>query len=331
VSLADRLAQQFGEGVDPSVTLERRETPTADTAVSKLVGELSARSPKQSRYQIAGEIARGGMGVVLKVWDADLRRALAMKVVRDKSGDPNQGSIPAVDSKALGRFLEEAQVTGQLDHPGVVPVHELGVDAAGRVYFTMKLVKGKTLQEVFDEVTNGKGGWTQARVLGVILRVCEAMSYAHAKGVIHRDIKPSNIMVGRYGEVYVMDWGLAKILNRQEKRDIRIQDRPTQAISEVRSYRSRPTAESTDSPLYTMDGDVVGTPAYMPPEQAKGDLAEMGPHSDVYAVGAMLYHLLTGHVPYVGAGVRANNYAVWRWVTEGPPTPLVKGRHPSRS
>src|SRR5690606_23803914 len=144
---------------------------------------------------------------------------------------------------------------------------------------------------------------------GVLQKVCEAMSYAHDKGVIHRDLKPANIMVGRYGEVYVMDWGLAKILGREEARDVRLRPDASSGPTVIRSDRREHAADTPDSPLYTMDGDVVGTPAYMPPEQAEGDLEAMGPHSDVYAVGAMLYHLLAGHMPYVRTGERASNYA----------------------
>ena len=124
------------------------------------------------------------------------------------AADPD--SAP-VDPKTLSRFLEEAQVTGQLDHPGIVPVHELGLDAQGRAFFTMRLVRGKDLKEVFGLVHEKAEGWTVTRALNVLLRVCEAMAFAHAKGVIHRDLKPANIMVGRFGEVYVMDWGLARV------------------------------------------------------------------------------------------------------------------------
>ncbi len=131
------------------------------------------------------------------MWDEDLRRNLAMKVILGK-GDHITGETPSVDSKTLGRFLEEAQVTGQLDHPGIVPVHELGLDDQGQVYFTMKLVKGRDLKAIFDLVHEGKEGWTQTRALNVMLKVCEAMAYAHSKGVIHRDLKPANVMVGKY-------------------------------------------------------------------------------------------------------------------------------------
>jgi formylglycine-generating enzyme required for sulfatase activity/serine/threonine protein kinase len=316
-SLAERLRAVHGSEVDPKVEL-------ADEAsgdfTEELVGKLAERSPASTRYRREGELARGGMGAVLRVWDEDLRRRLAMKVLLDKGAAA--GERPPSDKRPLARLLEEAQVTAQLDHPGIVPVHELGLGADGEVFFTMKLVKGKTLGAVFDELAAGEGGWTQARILGLLVKVCEAMTYAHAKGVIHRDLKPANVMVGKFGEVYVMDWGLAKILARADQKDVRVRSEPAFTSSEVRSDRRDRAGETPDSPLYTMDGDVVGTPAYMSPEQAMGRVSEMGPPSDVYALGAMLYHLLAGHMPYVPPGARLNNYAVWSHVQSGPAAPL---------
>jgi formylglycine-generating enzyme required for sulfatase activity/serine/threonine protein kinase len=320
-SLAAQLETRFGTDVDPQITLESEEPLRGDVS-SAVLSRLAGRGPASTRYRVKGEIAHGGMGAVLRVWDEDLHRHLAMKVMLAQGVTAEQADSPATDPSKLARFLEEAQVTGQLDHPGIVPVHELGLDAEGGVYFTMKLVRGKTLKEVFDELDNGEGGWTQTRVLGLILKVCEAMSYAHAKGVIHRDLKPANIMVGKFGEVYVMDWGVAKVLGREDRNDIRIRKESASQSSIVHSYRLARMSETPDSPLYTMEGDVVGTPAYMPPEQAKGDLSAMGPHSDVYAVGAMLYHLLAGHMPYAPLGAKVNNYAVWGLVQQGPPPAL---------
>src|SRR5688572_17822458 len=168
---------------------------------AELLGKLAGRKETYERYQPRGDIAKGGQGTVVQVWDEDLHRNLAMKVLTGKTAD---GPGPQVTPRALARFLEEAQVTGQLDHPGIVPIHELGLDGAGRVYFTMKLVKGRTLKEVFQLIEKGEEGWNRTRALSVMLKVCEAMAYAHHKGVVHRDIKPANVMVGRFGEVYVM-------------------------------------------------------------------------------------------------------------------------------
>jgi len=311
------------ESVDPqaSSSLGAAGRAPGDFA-TEVLARLAERGRPATRYRPEGEIGQGGMGVVLGVWDEDLRRHLAMKVMLEQRGAGGNPPVDAVDPKRLARFLEEAQVTGQLDHPGIVPVHELGLDGEGRVYFTMKLVQGKTLKNVFEELARGEGGWTQTRVLSLLLKVCEAMSYAHAKGVIHRDLKPANVMVGRFGEVFVMDWGLARVLGREDSRDLRIRPEVQLLTSQVESGRRHRGDESPDSPLYTLDGDVVGTPAYMPPEQAAGRVEEIGPAADVYALGAMLYHLIAGHMPYLPPGTRANNYAIWQRVQEGPPRAL---------
>ena len=288
---------------------------TADFTAA-VQARLAARSGAYGRYELREEVARGGQGAVLRVWDQDLRRDLAMKVVLEEGERSGSGS----DAKTIGRFLEEAQVTGQLDHPGIVPVHELGLDADGRVYFTMKLVKGQDLDDVFDLIRNENEGWTRTRALHVLLKVCEAMAYAHSKQVIHRDLKPANIMVGRFGEAYVMDWGLAKVIGTEDRLDLRIRPADVAPRSVIRSERQE---ESGGAGLVTMDGDVVGTPAYMSPEQASGDLAAMGPASDVYSLGAILYHLLAGHAPYVPRGARMNAYVVWGLVQNGPPNPIA--------
>ncbi|MCA8976406.1 MAG: protein kinase, partial [Planctomycetes bacterium] len=285
-----------------------------------MLGRLQAHAPKQSRYRLLGEIARGGMGAIIKIWDEDLRRTLAMKVVLGAQGEQGSGDTPAVPAKVLDRFLEEAQVTAQLDHPGIVPVHELGVDAQGQAFFTMRLVQGRDLEEVFDLVRRGAEDWTQGRATGVILKACEALAYAHNKNVIHRDLKPANIMVGRFGEVYVMDWGLARVLGAEDRADARPRPEPRAPQSIVLTERH--AESSAGSPQLTMDGDVVGTPAYMPPEQARGDLAAMGPHSDVYSLGAILYHLLAGHMPFGHADHSGDAMAIWSKLQQGPPPKL---------
>ncbi len=312
-SLAERIRAKLGDAAAADVTL-----PSVDSTVVEerteagLMSELKLRAPSSSRYQLRGEVAQGGMGMILRVWDEDLRRHLAMKVML---ADENAGP------RGLARFVEEAQVTGQLDHPGIVPVHELGIDARGRVFFTMKLVKGQTLGSVIDLASRDSEGWNRTRVLSVLLRVCEAMAFAHDKGVIHRDLKPGNVMVGKFGETYVMDWGLARVSGRKETKDIRI--RPDATTSEVRTTRRENAGRDTpESPLITMDGDVVGTPAYMAPEQAQGDLERVGPQSDVYAIGAMLYHALTGRIPYVDPGARPHGRAILAMVLNGPPRPV---------
>ncbi len=322
--LAEELRERFGD-VDPGVSLGG-ERPTEDSGPSsELLKRLRAHAPKNTRYRLLGEVGRGGMGAVVRVWDEDLRRTLAMKVVLGREDAAGKGPTPPVDSRMLGRFLEEAQVTGQLDHPGIVPVHELGLGSDGQVYFTMRLVRGEDLKAVFAHVSSGHEGWNTTRALGVLLRVCEAMAYAHAKGVIHRDLKPANIMVGRYGEVYVMDWGLARVSGSKDLHDVRLKDAPVTSQS-IQTERREERADTPDSPLVTMDGDVVGTPAYMSPEQAMGKVKELGPASDVYAVGAMLYHLLALEaleMPYVPKGARMSARSVHLAVVQGAPPSLT--------
>ncbi|MCC7014106.1 MAG: serine/threonine protein kinase [Planctomycetes bacterium] len=317
--LTERIRASHGPGVDPELSLGGVPKADADPP-SALFERLRSRNPKGTRYRLLGEVGRGGMGVVLRIWDEDLRRTLAMKVVlgRDESAT---GDTPHVDPKTIGRFLEEAQVTGQLDHPGIVPVHELGLDTAGRVYFTMRLVKGEDLRKIYEHVESGFEDWNRTRALGVLLKVCDAMSYAHDKKVVHRDLKPANVMVGKYGEVYVMDWGLARVMGQADRHDVRLQP-AAQGSTSVRTERRETRGETPDSPLVTMDGDVVGTPSYMPPEQARGELDLLGPHSDVYAVGAMLYQLIGGEMPYVPKNAKVSPYTVLMAVLNGPPRAL---------
>ncbi len=261
--LSERLKKEFGPQTDPTLTLEPEPEPDSGSS-SKTLDRLRTEAPRGTRYKLLGELARGGMGAIIKIWDGELRRTLAMKVVLDR-GEGSTSGGPAGTARTLDRFLEEAQVTGQLDHPGIVPVHELGLGADGRVYFTMRLVKGEDLSKIFQHVHTGHDGWSQLRALGVILKVCEAMSYAHSKKVVHRDLKPGNVMVGKFGEVYVMDWGLARVLGRADKHDLRLQPQPQSSFSAVKTDRKESAGYSPDSPLITMDGDIVGTPSFMPP------------------------------------------------------------------
>lgn len=295
-----------------------QEQPPISENTAALLQRLGEHAPMKSRYTRMGEAGRGGMGVVLRVWDEDLRRTVAMKVAQGLTPGAGPADESTHRSSLLSRFLEEAQVNGQLDHPGIVPVHELGIDAEGEVYFTMRLVKGRTLAEIlFDFVKHERDGWTRTRALGVILKVCEAMSYAHSKGVIHRDLKLQNIMVGRFGEVYVMDWGVAKVLGKEETRDLRIKNfSETARLTTERAVGAGP---SPSTPLTTMDGMVIGTPSYMPPEQARGDVEAIDARTDVYAVGAMLYCLLTGQPPYVPPGSRLPGHTILCSVLSGPP------------
>jgi serine/threonine-protein kinase len=309
-SVTDRIRDLRGES-EGLPTIDR--TSADDQRASRAVDS----DEWIGRYAIEGEVARGGQGAIFLAYDRDLNRQLAMKVILGK-GELGGSNVTVADvaPKSLGRFLGEAQVTGQLDHPGIVPVHELGLDGENHLYFTMKLVKGENLGSVYAKVRGGREGWTRTRALNVLVRVCEAMSYAHHKGVIHRDLKPDNVMVGRFGEVYVMDWGLARVLEHEKGVAVDKLRPPSSQFIEMHD------ADLDD--LRTLDGDVVGTPAYMPPEQAEGRISAMGPQSDVYSLGAILYELLAGHAPYIPPDARVNLVEVWTQVREGPPAPLAE-------
>jgi formylglycine-generating enzyme required for sulfatase activity/serine/threonine protein kinase len=324
-SLGQRLVARFGDDIDPEVSLRENDERPGSIS-STMIERISGRSSSFGRYHIQDEIARGGMGAIVKVWDEDIRRHLAMKVILGQADASSSAETRQVESAAIARFLEEAQVTGQLDHPGIVPVHELGLDEEGRVFFTMKLVHGRDLRQIFELVFQEKEGWNETRALSVMLRVCEAMAYAHTKGVIHRDLKPANIMVGNFGEVYVMDWGLARVLGKRDTHDIRLKPDVSAPMLAVKSERSETRALTPDSPLVTMDGDVVGTPAYMSPEQARGEIEKLSARSDVYSIGAMLYHLLARQTPYLSRRTRANTRTVLEMVLDGPPDSLASLR-----
>jgi tetratricopeptide (TPR) repeat protein len=238
-------------------------------------GDLELRAHAHAgRYQLLSEIARGGMGVVLRGRDPDLGRDLALKVLLDQHRDR---------ADLVDRFVEEAQICGQLQHPGVVPVYDLGILPDHRPFFTMKLVKGQTLAELLE----GRGAEQDLpRFLSIFEAICQTMAYSHSRGVIHRDLKPSNVMVGPFGEVQVMDWGLAKVLPKDgPKKDVVAPPANMTVVATVRSM-----GESDLSQV----GSVLGTPAYMAPEQARGETDAIDRRADVFALGSILCEILTG-------------------------------------
>jgi eukaryotic-like serine/threonine-protein kinase len=196
------------------------------------------------------------------------------------------------------RFIEEAQIGGQLQHPGIVPVYDIG-RFGNRPFFTMKFVKGLTLAALLGERTDPAAD--RPRLLAIAMQVAQILAYAHVKGVIHRDMKPANIMVGAFGEVQVMDWGLAKVLVEggvaDEERATRAQEQPTD-VTTIRTARSAGSTGNFGTD--TEAGSLLGTPAYMPPEQANGDVALLDRRADVFGIGAILCEILTGKPPYVG-------------------------------
>jgi eukaryotic-like serine/threonine-protein kinase len=235
------------------------------------------------RYAFIGIQGRGGMGRVLLVHDERLGREVALKELLPK-GVKSAAQLPKV---LEGRFLREAKVTGQLEHPAIIPVHELGRRADGTLYYTMKNVRGKTLSAMIGQ---GAALRERLKLLPHFTALCQAIAYAHSRRVIHRDIKPANVMVGDYGETVVIDWGLAKVRDQEE---------PLLDSSEE-TYLAIHQELLDEAQVETMQGEIMGTLAYMPPEQAEGELGKVDERSDVYSLGVVLYELLTGTVPHTG-------------------------------
>jgi serine/threonine-protein kinase len=273
---------------------------------------------RSADYEIIDEV----MGVIYRVRDRRLNRTIAMKVLRS-APDEKRVKQGVTKEQMLARFLEEAQITAQLEHPGIVPVYDRSIDEHGRPFFTMKLVKGRDLSQIFQWVRQREEGWNVLRAVGIMVRVCQAVAYAHSKGVVHRDLKPSNIMVDNLGEVYVMDWGLARVLGQRGLHELRPQLDMLSTQTEIRTDRSDSSAD-VDSPLSTMDGTVVGTPTYMSLEQTGGRLEEVNEKSDIYSLGAILYNLLTGQPPYVSPGPNTSPHTILASVLRGPPAPLQR-------
>jgi serine/threonine-protein kinase len=297
----DTISQSIGPV--PRVLL--RDTAPGETPgpIVRLDGNGAGSS---IRYRIDGEIARGGMGAVLKGRDPDLGREVALKVLREDYRD---------DPTMVRRFVEEAQIGGQLQHPGVVPIYELGTMADRRPFFSMKLVKGHTFASLLNERMKDEGGRMNksgnasgssliphpsslivhpSSFLSIFEAVCQTVAYAHARGVIHRDLKPSNVMVGSFGEVQVMDWGLAKVLPRGGVVDDASAGK-TSAETVIATSRSG----GADSDLSCI-GSVMGTPAYMAPEQARGEVNLLDERTDVFSLGSILCEILTGQPAFTG-------------------------------
>jgi serine/threonine-protein kinase len=264
--------------------------------------EAPATGPAEfpPRYRLAGEIARGGMGAVLKGRDTELGRDIALKVLLER----HQGK-----TELAHRFVEEAQVAGQLQHPGIVPVYDLDAGPGRRPYFTMKLVRGQTLAQLLKD--RPQPGAELPRFVAIFEQVCQTLAYAHARGVIHRDLKPANVMVGAFGEVQVMDWGLAKVLPEGGRTDgePHAERERRDTVSLIRTQRSQSSATQEEAGAHTQEGDVLGTPAYMAPEQARGDVDLVDERADVFGLGAILCEVLTGQPPFTGKTAEAHRKA----------------------
>jgi serine/threonine-protein kinase len=232
-----------------------------DESIARLIESTESPDLSQTRYSILKEIGQGGMGRVYLALDAELNREVALKVL----------ATPDPSGELAARMLAEAKIIARLEHPGIVPLHDAGTLPDGRVFYVMKFVRGERLDAFAHETE-------LIPRLRVFQKICDAVAFAHSEGVIHRDLKPENIMVGKFGEVLVMDWGLAKLLASPESPD----------SSEILPGRTR---RSTDH------GAVMGTPGYMSPEQRRGEIEKIGEQSDIYSLGAILHFLISGKGP----------------------------------
>ncbi|MBI4617644.1 MAG: serine/threonine protein kinase [Planctomycetes bacterium] len=320
-----RIVRELRRSGKPAAPGEGTKTGTVQSAGSCESGTGSGSVPPASgavslpgeRYRLQHVLGRGGMGEVWLALDGDIGREVAVKRM-----------LSAEEPERVHRFLFEAQVTGQLEHPGIVPVYELGgTKGESGPFLAMKRIRGRSLAQVLDEIRaedptrdreatgarssagtrrrerRGRTGRTSRlsppagaatrttlhRLLEVFLKVCDAIAYAHSRGVLHRDLKPANIMVGEFGEVLVVDWGLAKVLGRSA----------SPGAPPVRTARG----DDTRDPFRTREGDISGTPMYMPPEQARGEIGKLDPRSDVYSLGAVLYEILSLAPPFEGGSL----------------------------
>jgi serine/threonine-protein kinase len=272
-SVLDRIRRLAGKAPE----LRLPETPPAGGAPG------TERPSRLGGYELGEEIARGGMGIVLRGRDVNLGRSVAVKVLREDL---------ARDPSVVYRFVEEAQIAGQLQHPGIVPIYELGWTPDERPFFAMKLVRGDTLAELFER--RGDPHRERRRLIEVFLAVCRAVAYAHSRGVVHRDLKPSNVMVGAFGEVQVLDWGLAKVRRPREPAwEPASEPASAAGTAWLHTVRTGPEASSL-----SQAGAILGTPRYMAPEQARGDVESIDERSDVFSLGAILCELLTGQPPF---------------------------------
>ena len=268
---------------DPGNEATGAYSPATMSPSEKLGDDLPERV---GRYRLEHEIARGGMGQVVRVNDEVFQRPLAMKIALE-FGQTSQDS--------LDRFVREARVTGQLQHPGIPPVQEMGQLDDGRPYFIMKLIEGSDLKDLLRN--RSSAGVDLPRFVAIFGQICQTLGYAHSHGIIHRDLKPANIMVGAFGEVQVMDWGLAKFLTPDRSQESGIRSQQAGANPSLSSDACLLTPDP--SPQETAAGSVMGTSAYIPPEQARGEVETLDARCDVFGLGGILCEILTGKPPFV--------------------------------
>lgn len=298
--------KMMGGGLMGWLRGDKRADETGKIAVIKLdssgrpvVPPPAARNTVTERYVDKGEVARGGMGSIRKVQDENLQRTVAMKVAFPEH---------RTDPKIMQRFAEEAQIMGQLEHPNIVPVHDYGDDDGTR-FFTMLYVRGKTLTDLLAEATGVDAREDWFRFLTIFLRVLDAVAFAHSRGVVHRDLKPDNIMVGNFGEVYLMDWGIARLLHRTGGGLPSTPGEATKTIAMSAFGKSlddvSPVRVKSDLGAASNDetGQIIGTFFYMSPEQALAEVERIDERTDIFLLGGVLFEILTRQPPYMGSTV----------------------------
>lgn len=274
----DEFVSRFGESVAGS---ELR--PILQSQLSEINRSRQVKpGVTLGRYEIVNEHGRGGFGAVWRATDTKLGRRIAVKQL---------GQRLASDSESRRRFISEARVTARLEHPGIVPVYDISNVQEDHAYYTMRLIQGRTMAEAIDQLHQKDPGSNEfrllrQRLLQSFVDVCLTIEYAHAQGVIHRDLKPQNIIVGDYGETILLDWGLASVIDEPD------------GVEQEEAISSDPEVLSKEESMETLRGSVLGTPAYMSPEQARGEIEKITRLSDVYSLGATLYHLITGALPF---------------------------------
>ncbi len=271
--------------------------------IERLRRTVDAPDLEGDRYEVIEPLGRGGMGTVYLADDRLLGRRVALKVLH----------LEDLSDEGIERMTREARTLARLEHPGIVPIHDLGRLPDGRVYYAMKQVRGERLDRV------AASGTPLAERLRLFLKLCEAVSFAHAAGVVHRDLKPENVMVGEFGEVLILDWGVARWLaDERAERPARDGSSPAHDPERTAPDAAPPAAPAPDTPdRITHDGAVIGTPAWMAPEQARGEIDRVDRVSDVYALGGLLHFLATGRPPRGAADAAAAA------IEPGPPAPLA--------
>lgn len=271
----------------PHSPLDALSTEEEGQKVEELLQHIAAQSHFEDRYELRAILAHGGMGQVQCAYDRILRREVAIKMMLDDSA--GMSHHPAV----RGQFLKEARVGGRLLHPNILSVFDLGVNRAGQIYYTMRLVDGSSLQNCLDSlesVVNTKMiEYPLRKIIEAFVLACRGVDYAHQSGVLHLDLKPQNILVSGFQEVFVIDWGLARVDEVDDRESI------------IDLYRNQTGHQNTMACTATGGKHIVGTPGYMAPEQAIGDVANFKPATDVYGLGGVLYFILYGHAPNQGS------------------------------